>query len=247
MLHGTTANADGTVTLESERISLVPRPSGAPDPLRRLRSNPRYFTADGMTAVYLTGSHTWVNLVDGSPTDPTAEFDYGAYLANLKRWHHNFIRLWAWDVTFDTYRGDPPMCTHPSPTSAADPARPSTASPKFDLSRLNQAYFDRLRGRIVQARRAGIYVAIMIFEGYMPDKGPLPSAHQGHPFAAGNTSTASTATLTTVVVYARCTYFRSKENSERLGRFKRHMFAKSSIRSTIWTMCCTRSRTRHRM
>jgi hypothetical protein len=39
---------------------------------------------------------------------------------------------------------------------------------------------------VVQARKAGIYVSVMLFEGYTPDKGPLPDAYQGHPFAAEN-------------------------------------------------------------
>jgi hypothetical protein len=32
-------------------------------PLYPLPSNPRYFTQDGRTAFYLTGSHTWCNIL----------------------------------------------------------------------------------------------------------------------------------------------------------------------------------------
>lgn len=184
-LHGTTATSDGSVALKGTPISTVPRPNAGMGPLRRLRSNPRYFTADGVTAVYLTGSHTWENLVDGSATDPPAAFDYGAYLANLKRWNHNFIRLWAWDVTFDSNRGDLRFYS-PQPFVRSGPGKALDGKPKFDLSRLNQAYFDRLRSRLLQARSAGIYVSIMLFEGYTPTKGPLPAAYQGHPFTAEN-------------------------------------------------------------
>ncbi|MGI8886638.1 MAG: DUF6298 domain-containing protein [Gaiellaceae bacterium] len=183
--HGTTANADGTVTLEGRPTLRTPRQSGSMGPLRRLRSNPRYFTADGKTAVYLTGSHTWINLPDGSRTDPPAAFDFPSYLADLERWHHNFIRLWAWDVTFESSRGYR-FTYSPQPYVRSGPGRAIDGLPKFDLTRFNQAYFDRLRSRVVRARRAGIYVAVMLFEGYMADKGPLPSVYQGHPFAAEN-------------------------------------------------------------
>jgi hypothetical protein len=37
------------------------------------------------------------------PTDPPAPFDFTAYLDFLDRHHHNFIRLWRWElVSWDT-------------------------------------------------------------------------------------------------------------------------------------------------
>ena len=81
----------------------------ASGPLRVHPTNPRYFTdgtknADGsLKAVYLTGSHTWNNLVDMDKADPPAPFDFGAYLDFLQRYGHNFIRLWTWDsVAWDS-------------------------------------------------------------------------------------------------------------------------------------------------
>jgi hypothetical protein len=77
----------------------------AKGPLRVNPDNPRYFTdgtkdASGkLKAVYLTGAHTWDNLVDMGKSDPPAPFDFGEYLDALERDGHNFIRLWAWDST----------------------------------------------------------------------------------------------------------------------------------------------------
>ena len=77
----------------------------AAGPLRIHPDNPRYFTdgtknPDGsLRAVYLTGSHTWNNLVDMARDDPPAGFDFDDYLDFLELHHHNFIRLWAWDST----------------------------------------------------------------------------------------------------------------------------------------------------
>src|SRR5205814_7292840 len=37
---------------------------------------------------------------------------------------------------------------------------------KFDLTRFNQAYFDQLRARVIQAGQRGIYVSLILFEGF---------------------------------------------------------------------------------
>lgn len=37
---------------------------------------------------------------------------------------------------------------------------------KFDLTRLDQTYFDRMRSRIITAGENGIYVSVMLFNGY---------------------------------------------------------------------------------
>src|SRR5687767_14991550 len=54
----------------------------APGPLRVHPTNPRYFTDGTKTrdsawkAVYLTGSHTWANLIDRGVSDPPPTFDF---------------------------------------------------------------------------------------------------------------------------------------------------------------------------
>jgi hypothetical protein len=75
----------------------------ATGPLRVSDVNPRYFTDGSGKAIYLTGAHTWNNLVDMGRSDPPEAFDFDVSLNFLERHHHNFIRLWAWDsVTWDT-------------------------------------------------------------------------------------------------------------------------------------------------
>ena len=49
-------------------------------PLRVHPDNSRYFTDDSGRAIYLTGSHTWLNLQDGGSTFPPQPFDYAEYL-----------------------------------------------------------------------------------------------------------------------------------------------------------------------
>ncbi len=65
-------------------------------PLSVLASNPRYFSLDGETAIYLTGSHTWANLQDIGLID-TPPFPYQEYLDFMQASNHNFMRLWMFE------------------------------------------------------------------------------------------------------------------------------------------------------
>jgi hypothetical protein len=58
--------------------------------------------------------------------------------------------------------------------------------PKFDLSKFDQAFFDRLRDRVVAAGNEGIYVAVMLFDGWALHLSPAPDNVEGHPFHAAN-------------------------------------------------------------
>ena len=169
-----------------------PRPAAqaapASGPLRVDPQNPRYFT-DGSRALYLTGSHTWGNLQDAGSPSPPPTFDYIAYLDFLQTHHHNFFRLWAWEQavgavwTTDGPWFDPMPYTRPGPGTALD------GKPKFDLTQFNQAYFDRLRARVIAARERGMYVSIMLFNGWsvMAEQEPaLGNPWLGHPFNAAN-------------------------------------------------------------
>jgi hypothetical protein len=140
-------------------------------PLRVSKVNPRYFTDNTGKAVYLTGSHTWDNLVDMGPTDPPEKFDYKNYISFLKKYGHNFTRLWAWELLrwdTKTNKNRPPHnhYVYPHPYERTGPGLALDGKPKFDLTRLNPEYFDRLRERVSIAADSGIYVSVMLFEGW---------------------------------------------------------------------------------
>jgi len=154
--------------------------------LRVSQSNPRYFTDGSGKAIYLTGSHTWANLVDQGPTDPPPAFDYDGYLDFLKSYNHNFIRLWAWATAKyeQTWKPEPnPKYAAPLPWPRTGPGTALDGKPKFNLTQFNQEYFDRLRSRIIAARDRGIYVSIMLFEGYDASD---PLLWSGNPFNINN-------------------------------------------------------------
>ena len=148
------------------------RPSRATGPLRVHPTNPRYFTDGSGQAIYLTGSHTWNNLVDMDKADPPTPFDFEAYLDFLDRYGHNFIRLWTWDSVIWDSRANGKLgkdFVHhvaPLPWARTGPDDALDGQPRFDLTKFDPAYFDRLRTRVRAAGDKGIYVSIMLFEGW---------------------------------------------------------------------------------
>ena len=77
----------------------------------------------------------------------------------------------------------------PMPYLRTGPGNAADGRPKFDLTQFNQAYFDRLRTRVQDAGARGIYVSIMLFDGWSVTTKPGSSANNpwlGHPFNVAN-------------------------------------------------------------
>ena len=183
----------------SDAMKLVQPPrrtSGAPGPLVVSKTNPRYFAVDSGGGegplVYLTGSHANNNLQDGlgfgldCPDEPE-RFDFGDYLDFLEAHGHNFIRLWRWEQ----FRGQLAMagvhcCMTPQPWPRTGQGVARDGKPKFDLNRFDPAFFDRLRERVVAAGERGMYVSVMLFEGFSLHLTAAPDNIEGHPFHAEN-------------------------------------------------------------
>jgi hypothetical protein len=166
-------------------VSLAGQSAAAVGPLRASTDNPRYFADPDGNIVYLTGSHTWSSLKDMGATDPPPEFDYPGYLDMLERYGHNFIRLWTWELASYAYGGKLTWAT-PFPWPRCGPGEALDDKPRFDLSRLDQAYFGRLRARVIAAGERGMYVSIMLFEGHGLHASDAPWCWDGHPFNAAN-------------------------------------------------------------
>jgi hypothetical protein len=163
-------------------------------PLVVSAANLRYFTvaSDQRDAVYLTGSHIWNNLHDGmgpgaACAQPPERLDYGAYLDFLAEHGHNFIRLWRWEqFRSQAAGGDFHLCMTPQPWTRTGPGQAADGKPRFDPDRFDEAFFDRLRDRVVAAGRRGIYVAVMLFEGWALHLSPAPDHVEGHLFFSAN-------------------------------------------------------------
>lgn len=175
------------VVSAAERPPATSSSSPARGPLRVHPTNPRYFADATGRLVYLTGAHTWPNLVDQGLDDPAKEFDFDGYLEFLTRHGHNFIRLWTWESTAcDIDEGGRRMHYHatPQPWVRSGPDKALDGKPRFDLTRFNPDYFDRLRSRVQSAGERGIYVSVMLFEGWAMQH--AHGAYEGHPFHPAN-------------------------------------------------------------
>ena len=191
---GVTADHEGTPRPRGKAFDLGAYERAAPrqparGPLKVHPDNGRYFTdgtksADGkLRAVYLTGSHTWPNLIDRGPSDPPPAFDFDWYLRLLEKHDHNFIRLWSRHVTwYHDYGDDRILHAGPLPWPRTGPGNALDGKPRFDLTKFNDDYFDRLRSRVAAAGDRGIYVGVMFFGGSYECK----AGWRGNPFNAAN-------------------------------------------------------------
>jgi hypothetical protein len=135
-------------------------------PLRVFEMNPRYFTDGSGKAAYLTGSHTWTSFIDIGIQDPPPKFDYAGYLEFLRQHNHNFFRLWNWEHAKWATATKEDVWLDPLPYSRVGHGSALDGKPKFDLRQFNEEYFRRLRQRVVQAADQGIYVSVMLFNGF---------------------------------------------------------------------------------
>ncbi len=163
----------------------------ATGPLKVHPTNARCFADGSGKAVLLVGSHTWNNLLDMGGGDPPARFDFDKYLDWMAKLGHNFIRLWAWELVSWDPRGGSAQWSAPKRYFAAPqpwlrtgPDKALDGKPKFDLTKLNPDYFERLRARTEAAGKRGIYVSIMLFEGWCMQF--ISDAWANHPFNPAN-------------------------------------------------------------
>jgi len=165
------------------------RSSRATGPLKVMAVNPRYFTDGSGRAILLTGSHTWDNFQDLWARDVSPQImDYSRYLRFLVANNHDFFRLWTWEQDGWATWHHGPYRLQPAPYLRTGPDTALDGGPRYDLTKFNGAYFARLRDRVQAAARQGIYVSVMLFNGFsIEDKnagGDNP--WRGHPFNAAN-------------------------------------------------------------
>jgi hypothetical protein len=155
-------------------------------PLRVSTSNPRYFMDGGGKTIYLAGWNNGLLSQDNVSTEQAPQIaNYTSYINDLKQHNLNHIRFWVFEHT----KNSPSdlQITSPMPWSRSDFGAANDGQSKFDLNNFDQAYFDRMRSRVIQARDQGIYVSIMLFQGWsIQSNDPSLDPWRYHPFNPAN-------------------------------------------------------------
>jgi hypothetical protein len=158
-------------------------------PLRVGSQNRRYFVDPSGRPVYLTGAHYWKNGQDNGTTNPPAAFNNAAYLDFLASNNHNFIRLWMWEQSRWSSEASQSNWFSPTLYVRTGPGTGVDGGLRFDLTRINPAYLSRVRQRVIDAGSRGMYVSVMLFNGWsLEHKGSASGGNPwlGHPYNASN-------------------------------------------------------------
>jgi Right handed beta helix region/Putative collagen-binding domain of a collagenase len=162
-----------------------PRPKG---PLGQSK-NPNYFADASGAPLVLCGSHTWNTLQDWGTGGGVRALDFDTFVAFLKDHKHNFTLLWTTELP--RFRGlpstevsPPDFTVSPFPWMRTGPGLATDGGPKFDLTRFDQGYFDRLRARVRTLHEAGIYAGVYLFSGEFLLR--FRFAADGYPFSGPN-------------------------------------------------------------
>jgi hypothetical protein len=152
-------------------------------------SNPNYFaTVDGKPLI-LCGSQTWNTLQDWGTDGSVQPLDFDAFVDFLKVHGHNFTLLWRTELPkFSnlpvTATNPPDFTVSPHPWMRTGPGVATDGGLKFDLTKFDDGYFDRLRKRVDALNRAGIYAGVYLFTAEFLLR--FRSAADGYPFSAAN-------------------------------------------------------------
>jgi hypothetical protein len=162
--------------------------SGVQGPLRQSK-NPNYFEDSNDTPLILCGSHSWNTLQDWGTDGAVRALDFDAFVEFLKAHGHNFTLLWSTELPrfrgLPTTETSPPDFTvSPFPWMRTGPGLATDGLPKFDLTKFDEAYFNRLRTRVQALNKQSIYAGVYLFTGEFLLR--FRFAADGYPFTGPN-------------------------------------------------------------
>mgnify|MGYP000860332931 CR=1 FL=1 len=169
----------------SQTVELSPSING---PLKYFAINPNYFTDNSGNAIFLTGSHTWENFQDISSEENIPKLNWKEYLDMMESKNHNFMRFWVWEHPYGASWSSMPITIEPMPYLRTGKDKAFDGNPKFNLDKWNEDYFKRIRERVIDAGKRGIYVSVMLFQGWSLNKGGIKGADpfHSHPYHTKN-------------------------------------------------------------
>jgi Putative collagen-binding domain of a collagenase len=179
-------SSGGDRTNEAAARSVKNPPIGGP---LRASKNPHYFADASGAPLILCGSHSWNTLQDWGINGSIRPLDFDAFIRFLNAHGHNCTLLWYTELPrfhgLPTTDADPPDFTvKPHPWLRPGPGLATDGEPRFDLTKFNPEYFDRLRTRVQALDKAGIYVGVYLFTGEWVLRFRCPT--DGYPFSGPN-------------------------------------------------------------
>jgi hypothetical protein len=98
------------------------------------------------------------------------------------------MRLYVWEQAAWFPGNETTVHIAPLPYLRTGPGRALDGGPKFDVTKYNPAYFSRLRERVQAAGAHGIYVSVMLFDGWSIELKEQKTGNpwRGHPFNRAN-------------------------------------------------------------
>src|SRR5580704_5839056 len=132
--------------------------------------NPSYFKDANGRVLILNGSQTWNTLQDWGSNGSLETLDFNAFVKFLTAHGHNFTLLWTAEMPKFcglpvTASNPPDFWAGPHPWLRTGPGNATDGGLKFDLTKFDPSYFERLRKRTEALNEAGIYVGVYLFTG----------------------------------------------------------------------------------
>jgi len=151
--------------------------------------NPNYFKDPSGSVLILNGSQTWNTFQDWGTNGSPQDLDFEAFVRFLVAHGHNFTLLWRIEMPKfcalpTTATAPPDFWSAPNPWRRTGPGKATDGGLKFDLTKFDPSFFERLRTRTQRLRDAGIYAGVYLFTGEFIKAFRCPS--DGHPFTGAN-------------------------------------------------------------
>lgn len=151
--------------------------------------NPHYFKDASGKALILTGSQTWNTFQDWGTHGSPQSLDFNAFVKFLTAHGDNFTLLWTVELPKfcglpSTATSPPDFTVSPFPWQRTGPGKATDGRLKFDLTKFNQEYFDRLRTRVQALNNVGIYAGVYLFSGEFLNV--FRCSSDGYPFTGAN-------------------------------------------------------------
>jgi Putative collagen-binding domain of a collagenase len=152
-------------------------------------SNPNYFKDAHGTVLILNGSQTWNTFQDWGSGGSLRALDFDAFVRFLTAHGHNFTLLWITDMPKfcglpTTAGSSPDFIVNPLPWQRTGPGKATDDRAKFDVTKFDQSFFDRLRTRVQTLLNHNIYVGVYLFTGEWLNI--FRCSSDGYPFTRAN-------------------------------------------------------------